>query len=222
MNSRFLLRFSALRALVAAVAVSTCARADTIFFDNTAGPIASTSFISAAVSQNVRIKTDSFAPGDTLAYIDVWLGQFSAPDGKLPNVTIYEDNAGALGSLLTSAKLDAAIPFSFTPQNVRVNFTNGPALQDDTFYWIGMNFDAGSIGSLGWATTLVPDFTSLAFITASGTNYVGTRNVPHVKLVGTSAAGVPEGGSVALYLGAALTGLALLRRRRSQPAFGNA
>lgn len=217
MISSLLRRFPGLQALVATAALATCARADTIFFDNTASPIVSGSFISAFVSQNVRIKTDSFTPGDTLAYIDIWLTQFNAPDGNLPNVVIYEDNAGALGGLLASAQLDATLPNSVTPQNVRVNFNNGPALEDETFYWIGMNFNAGATGSLGWSTSFDSEMTFLAFITSAGVNYVGTHNVPHVSIVGTSTA-VPEAGSTALFLVPLLAGAMWHRRLRTRPA----
>jgi hypothetical protein len=216
MTALLRLRFLSLRALIAAVALATCARADTIFFDNTDSPIVSGSFIAAFVSQNVRIKTDSFTPGDHLAYVDIWVTQFNVTDGKLPNLAIYQDNAGALGSLLTSAKLDAGVPNNRDPQQVRVNFDNGPALEDELFYWIGMNFDPGAIGSFAWATSLDPQMTFLAFITAGGVNYVGTNNVPHVAIVGTSAAAVPETGSTALYLVTLLAGGALYRRLRGR------
>jgi hypothetical protein len=208
-------RFPVLRAFVAALTLTLAAgaRADTIFFDNTDSPIVSGSFIAAFVSQNVRIKTDGFAPGDNLAYIDIWLTPFNVPDGKLPNLLLYEDNAGTLGSLLTSAKLDAGIPNSPDLQQVRVNFDHGPALQDETNYWIGMNFDAGATGSFAWATSLDAQMTFLAFITAGGTNYVGTHNVPHIQMVGKSAA-VPDGGSVAVYLGMLVAAAALVRRFR--------
>ena len=43
----------------------------------------------------------------------------------------------------------------------RVNFDNGPALEDELFYWIGMNFDPGAIGSFAWATSLDPQMTKI-------------------------------------------------------------
>jgi hypothetical protein len=211
-------RFHACRALVAAAALATCAHADTVFFDNTDAPIASGSFISAFVSQNVRIKTDSFSPGDSLAYIDIWLTQFNAADGKLPSLNLYQDNSGALGSLLASAQLAAAPATSQIPQHVQVDFINGPTLADETFYWIGMSFAAGSTGSFAWSTSLDAQMTSLAFITAFGVNYVGTFNVPHVKLVGTSTTTptVPDTGSAGMYLGLLLSGMAGYRSLRWQ------
>src|SRR5688572_3942859 len=143
MISALTTRFHACRALVAAATLATCAHADTIFFDNTDTPIANGSFISAFVSQNVRHKTDSFSPGDSLAYIDIWLTQFNAADGQLPSVNLYQDNSGALGSLLTSAQLATTLTYSMVPQQVQVDFVNGPVLADETFYWIGMSFAPG-------------------------------------------------------------------------------
>lgn len=176
------------------------ANADTIYFDNSSSPLVSSDFISASVSQVVRFKTDAFATADTLSYVDLWVAQVNIHDGLFPILTIYNDVSGALGSVLESTHFGATLNNALLPQQARVDFSGTTALSSESYYWIGVGFAPGSTGSLGFNTSLQTDLTSLAFITAAGVNYVGTHNMPNVKIVGTSVSSVPESGAVALYV----------------------
>jgi len=211
----FIQPFRFIRSFLVALSVASVAYADTIYFDNSSSPLASASFISASVSQVVRFKTDVFSGTDTLSFVDLWVGQVNIQDGLLPVLTIYNDVSGALGSVLESAQFNEA-PANTSPglpaQQVRVDFSGTTALASESYYWIGMGFAPGSTGSLGWSTSLQTDLTSLAFITAGGVNYVGTNNMPNVKIVGSSAASVPESGAVALYVLIAFSCLAIYRQ----------
>ncbi len=202
--------------LVALSLATVMARADTIYFDNSSSPLANGSFISAAVGQVVRFKTDTFAAStDTLSSVDLWITQANIHDGLLPILTIYNDAAGALGSVVESAQFGANLTNTFPAQAATVDFSGTTSLASDSYYWIGMGFAPGSTGSLAWATSLQTDFTTLAFITAGGVNYVGTRNMPNVKIVATSASSVPESGAVFLYVAIAFGCLGFYRHIQS-------
>ena len=209
-HSRFI------RNLLVALTLASVANADTIYFDNSSSPLVSSSFINASVSQVVRFKTDTFASTDTLSFVDLWVGQVNIHDGLLPILTIYNDVSGALGSVLESAQFGEAPTNALPAQQVRVDFSGTTSLASASYYWIGMGFASGSTGSLGWNTSLQTDLTSLAFITAGGVNYVGTQNMPNVKIVGFSAASVPESGAVALYVVMAFGCLAFYRQIQSK------
>ena len=198
--------------------MATSAQADTVYFDNSASPVVSGLFIAASVGQVVRFKTDTFAAADNLSFADLWVNQFNVTDGKLPILTIYQDSAGALGSALTAASFSQVLPNSYTLQPVQVNFAGDISLASNSYYWIGMGFAPGSTGSLAWSTSLQDDYTTLAFITGAGVNYVSTRNMPNVKLVGQSSS-VPDSGTVLLYLSLSLAGLALYHRRQTCSEF---
>lgn len=217
MKSPFLRAVASLRFLIVSLSLVGVSRADSILFDNSASPIASSSFISAWVSQVVRFKTDAFTAPTQLDYVDLWVTQFVVNDGSMPNVVIYEDNAGALGSLLDSAALTSPVPTSYTPQSIRAEFGGDKILSPDSYYWIGMNFNPGASGSLGMNTSLQSDPTTLAFLTAFGLNYVQTFNMPNVKIVGVTAA-VPDTGAAGALIILSLVPLALHRRRLTRAA----
>jgi hypothetical protein len=205
-------KLAPLRLLLVTASAVVTSRADTILFDNSASPIVSGSFISAWVSQVVRFKTDSFAAPTRLDYADLWVTQFVVNDGMMPNVVIYEDNAGTLGNLLDSAALASSVPNTYVPQPVRVEFGNDQTLAPDSYYWFGMNFGPGATGSLGLSTSLQDETTTVAFLTSFGLNYVPTFNMPNVKIVGTPAA-VPDSATTGSLIALSLIPLALFRRR---------
>lgn len=205
-------KLASLCLLLVSTSAVVAGRANTILFDNSASPIVSSSFISAWVSQVVRFKTDSFAVPTQLDYADLWVTQFVVNDGIMPNVVIYEDNAGALGNLLDSAALTSSVPNTYIPQPVRVEFGNDQTLAPDSYYWFGMNFAPGATGSLAMSTSMQDETTTVAFLTSFGLNYVPTFNMPNVKIVGTPAA-VPDSATTGALIALSLIPLAVFRRR---------
>ena len=217
MKQLFHRKLASLCLLLVSTSAVVTSRADTILFDNSASPIVSSSFISAWVSQVVRFKTDSFAVPTQLDYADLWVTQFVVNDGIMPNVVIYEDNAGALGNLLDSAALTSSVPNTYIPQPVRVEFGKDQTLAPDSYYWFGMNFAPGATGSLGMSTSMQDETTTVAFLTSFGLNYVPTFNMPNVKIVGTPAA-VPDSAATGALVALGLIPLALFRRRLTRTA----
>ncbi len=202
------------------------ARADVII-SNLPGDDGNSTFINAPLGgNNGGASEDSKAAGFlmpagtdyTLDSVNLRLDFFDTD--SVPVVALYNDSAGAPGTLLTTLT-DPAISvgtntFSFTPSSA---FT----LNAGSAYWVVVSNNAAIADSFRWLTSTTPGITPTGI--AASTGYIFAFSPPppsgpldttfqnSYSVIGTAVA-VPEPGSMAMLLGMGLTGAGFLMKRR--------